>query len=711
MKLFKVCPQTKRIVGVRNLGEVPRYLFPIVGFLALVWFLVRVVPKPSRATYPCPRVAAPLAGSFLMWLGGMIGGSLLFHKARQFMRKARYLPAILALAGALVGLSWSALSLQQPVRAAYTPHPANSPIGTAKGLMPGRVAWAHDPLVTDWSGTASNASQSWFNHIDQSEATNLMQWAIMGYAGTATTSAAWDAIFHYFNGGSAGYLSGEKIFIKINLTTSQADSCADSNYNWNPSACGAAWSSVGPSPQLMVALLDQLVNVVGVAQSDITIGDSDALWVNELYNPVHSVFPNVHYMDARGTLGRTKAARSTTRLYWSTTEADGKNPDYLLQAIVDAKYMINFAVLKSHMRNGITVTAKNHFGSLSGGNGDERKPTTTGYYNLHQRLPMDDSADAWPQRASMGQYRPLVDLNGDTGMGGKTILYLIDGIFGGEGWSGIPSRWAMTPFNNSWPSSLFVSMDQVAIDSVAFDFLSQQWPDHALGNEGVQDYLHEMALADNPPSGTFYDPEGDGIRMTSQGVHEHWNNASDKLYSRNLGSGDGIELTYVNGPLVSVTLTAENDGNGSVTLDPAGGVYSSGTIVTLTPVPNTYYIFSNWTGTNSGEVYFDSGAYKILMNGNKSVTANFIEATSVLGDVNGDGEANSTDALIVLSGDVGIDITQFCPINCGDVNADGWVNSTDALIILSYDVGMSVPYELGSLGCPASVTPCPGCNP
>jgi phosphodiesterase/alkaline phosphatase D-like protein len=82
----------------------------------------------------------------------------------------------------------------------------------------------------------------------------------------------------------------------------------------------------------------------------------------------------------------------------------------------------------------------------------------------------------------------------------------------------------------------------------------------------------------------------------------------------------------------------------------------------------------------------------------------------ILGDVNHDGEANSTDALIVLSGDAGIPITQFCPANCGDVNADGLVNSTDALIVLSYDVGMSVPYGLGSPDCPSSVTPCPGCS-
>jgi hypothetical protein len=85
--------------------------------------------------------------------------------------------------------------------------------------------------------------------------------------------------------------------------------------------------------------------------------------------------------------------------------------------------------------------------------------------------------------------------------------------------------------------------------------------------------------------------------------------------------------------------------------------------------------------------------------------------TGILGDVNGDDVVNSTDALIVLSCDAGLNTTQFCPMNCGDVNDDGLVNSTDALIILSYDAGMSVPFLLGGPGCPASVTPGPGCSP
>jgi hypothetical protein len=85
--------------------------------------------------------------------------------------------------------------------------------------------------------------------------------------------------------------------------------------------------------------------------------------------------------------------------------------------------------------------------------------------------------------------------------------------------------------------------------------------------------------------------------------------------------------------------------------------------------------------------------------------------SGILGDVNDDELANSTDALIVLSCDVGIDVSLFCPMNCGDVNEDGYINSTDALIILSYDVGIIIPFPVGQPGCPATVTPCPGCNP
>jgi len=49
------------------------WVFPINGLSALIRFLVRVIPKTSRAAYPCQRAAVPLASGFLIWLSGTVG--------------------------------------------------------------------------------------------------------------------------------------------------------------------------------------------------------------------------------------------------------------------------------------------------------------------------------------------------------------------------------------------------------------------------------------------------------------------------------------------------------------------------------------------------------------------------------------------------------------------------------------------------------------
>jgi hypothetical protein len=102
-----------------------------------------------------------------------------------------------------------------------------------------------------------------------------------------------------------------------------------------------------------------------------------------------------------------------------------------------------------------------------------------------------------------------------------------------------------SPFNGQWSCSLLASQDPVAIDSVGFDLLATEWPDFAC--KGADDFLREAALANEPPSGTFYDPNHATAtqRLPSLGVYEHWNNPQAKKYSRNLGTGEGIELVDV----------------------------------------------------------------------------------------------------------------------------------------------------------------------
>ena len=106
-------------------------------------------------------------------------------------------------------------------------------------------------------------------------------------------------------------------------------------------------------------------------------------------------------------------------------------------------------------------------------------------------------------------------------------------------------------------SSLFMSQDIVAIESVMLDFLRSEG---AVVAGTPDNYLHEAAQADNPPSGTVYDPENDGIPLKSLGVHEHWNNSTDKQYSRNLGTGEGIELIQV----IKTSPTAVENNNGDI---------------------------------------------------------------------------------------------------------------------------------------------------
>ncbi len=523
-----------------------RRAFPLAGFLAAVWFLVRVIPKPSRATYPCQRVAFPLASGFAIWLAGALASLVAVQKAGKYLREARYILCA-ALLGIAIGTLWATFFFTDDTPAMADPPVANTPVGEAKGLQPGRVAWIFDPDATDWEGGAGDGNW-WFQHIDAAVARRMMSRAIRSYAGMDDEATAWEAIFRHFNRergkGDVGYQPGQKFAIKLNLVAcfAQSGNRVDANYNKTD-----AWKdNIDNAPELVYGLLEQLVHVVGVEQPDIWIGDSTCLFANYLYDKLHPDFPGVHYWDCRGALGRTRAEYSGNPFYWS--KGGTYRQDFVPIAYANAEYVINFAVLKTHDAGGITVCGKNHYGSLirlpPGDYQDDNgvwhsPPKNPSYYSYHDDLPSN--------RGGMGHYRNRVEFMGHRDIGGKTILYMIDGILAGKNWNGDPEPWSLPPFDKSrgWPCSLFLSMDPVAIDSVALDFLIQQWPEHA-GMDGTADYLVEAALADNPPSGTFYDPNHPGTvsRLSSLGVYEHWNNPIDKQYSRDLDpeGGMGIEL-------------------------------------------------------------------------------------------------------------------------------------------------------------------------
>ena len=523
------------------------WIFPIGGLLALVWFLIRVIPKPSRATYPCQRVAFPLASGFVIWLTGAVGSIIAFRKAKRcFAQRRLLLCAILLCAG--IGVVWLAHNVTTEEVVLADEPIANAPIGIAKGVFPGRVVWVHDPDATDWEGPGEG--HWWENtHTNQAVVDQMMDRAIQAFSGEGNSAVAWDKLFRHFNKthrrGNAGYKPGEKIVIKINYVGcikvwDRREVTKVEEYNLRRA------DYMNTSPHMIIALLQQLVDKVGVKQEDITVGDTLCYFPNEFYNMCHDKYPNVRYLEYLGKFGRTAAKSSSVPFYWSTPDAAEKKTDYIPASYARADYLINMANLKSHNdQAGITLCAKNHYGSLV------RKPARAeGYYDLHKDLPYNKPGN--------GHYRPLVDLMGHKHLGDKTLLYIIDGLYAGKhAKESSPRKWNSAPFNGDWSSSILVSQDPVAIDSVGFDFLRTEWDD-APHKSGTNDYLIEAALADNPPSGTFYDPDhkGNVTRLKSLGVYEHWNNPTDKQYSRNLGTGKGIELVKLT-KAVKKTATAE----------------------------------------------------------------------------------------------------------------------------------------------------------
>jgi gluconolactonase len=508
-----------------------KWIFPITGLVSLIWFLIRVIPKPSRALYPCQRVAFPMASGFVAWLLGLGASAAIFRKARLNLSRRRYLVGMVFLVLS-VSTIWITLSVTSKNSAMAEPQPANKPIGVGKGIHPGRVVWAYDPQATNWQGPGHG--HPWqAEHTDPQEVQKMMSQSVRALTGAATDTEAWDKLFRYFNKahgkGDVGYKPGEKIAVKVNFVgfIFTAGGVDADTYK-----LGSTIDYMSTSPQLLVALVRQLVNNAGVKAADISICDSLSYFANEYYDIIHKEFPDVRCMDHGGKFGRIKMKRSSVPLYWSCNP-QGVKQDYVPETFAEAEYLINFANLKAHTGAGVTLTAKNHYGSLI------RWPAEKGYFNLHK--------DAFSKRT--GVYKNLVDLIGHSQLGGKTVLFLIDGLYCGVHPTDMgkgPRRWNSPPFNGDWTSSLLTSQDPVAIDSVGFDFLYAEYEDYPR-KVGVDDYLHEAALANNPPSGTFYDPDhaGDVKRLASLGVHEHWNNPQEKKYSRNLGTGNGIELVEV----------------------------------------------------------------------------------------------------------------------------------------------------------------------
>jgi len=432
-------------------------LFHVAGIVCLIWFLTRVLPKPDRINYPCQQVSMTVASSYIIFWS--ILWSALFHGLAFWVRRAKtkttaILPVILVSFVLIFSISsgvFANFDNNEYLEASNWEPIPNEPIGTPRGVNPGRVVWVWNP-----NATRDTLIGFWWLKINnnQNVIDEMFSNGLHALTDVENDKEAWDILFKYFNQahgyGDIEYQPGEKIAIKLNL-----------NNCWVPYYM--VDNQIDANPYVVKTLLKQLVNIVGVAQKDITIYDAARPMQNWFYNrvyyenyptiPLVPEFPDINYVDSTGgAVGRQKAEASTEKIYFSDESGLIRT---LPTCVADAKYIINMPQLKKHPReNGVTLSGKNMFGTWI-----ESVPEIHPYhYAAH----------------IIGNPTPQTDLLAHKEIGGKTLLYIGDGTYGTLEDQKIIEKFQMYPFNNDWTNSLFFSQDPIAIDSVMYDFPHHQ---------------------------------------------------------------------------------------------------------------------------------------------------------------------------------------------------------------------------------------------
>jgi len=576
-----------------------KLIFIITGIVSTLWFLIRVIPKPSRASYPCMRVAAPVMSGFVVYLLSLGGIAVFIQRVRRNFLHARYMKGGFLMIAALMlmaifAISYSPDSLASDKEKMGPDDGPNQPIGIGTGIHPGRVVWVWDPKATN--ADCKNVFNFYKpENTNQGVVNRMVVDGVKNLAGKTTLWESWDVIFRSFNyrksQSGKSYTPGEKIFIKINQGTASTRLRLIDETNGfdvphglteHKKAKEGLLGATETFPGLALEVLRELVYVVGVDQKDIAIGDPLAHIYTYNYETWATEFPDVVYIDKTSALyGRTLIHPTEDDLVFYS---DQTQSDKLYDVIENADYMINLANLKPHGAAGISLTAKNHFGSIA------RKTAAHLHYSL-----VAPFSKGRPTNNGYHKYRAQVDLMCSKYLGQNTLLYVVDGLYGGGSIeTKVPVKYFMPPFNNDWSNSIFLSLDQVALESVCYDFLRTEWNGsykHSKANNmfesmvnvnGVDDYLHQAADSSNWPEGIIYDPDHSGSTMASLGTHEHWNNSAKKQYSRNLGLSKGIELIAVpdtliggKGPEISSTEQWHKD-TPEVKIDQDDPVASSG---------------------------------------------------------------------------------------------------------------------------------------
>ena len=135
----------------------------------------------------------------------------------------------------------------------------------------------------------------------------------------------------------------------------------------------------------------------------------------------------------------------------------------ITSVIAEADFLVDMPVLKDHNDNELTLSLKNHYGSVD------------------------------PQSGMCGDFDTMLALNAHQSIKDKTALVILDGLFGvWQGGPGVPPQYWST-YGDGTPNTLLVSTDPVTVDYWGRDTINRERAHHGLQAYEAQ-YIEEASL-------------------------------------------------------------------------------------------------------------------------------------------------------------------------------------------------------------------------
>jgi uncharacterized protein (DUF362 family) len=354
-----------------------------------------------------------------------------------------------------------------------------------------RVVSVHTPDATSWN----HSSDYHWDTIDQTVVNDMVAAGIKALTGKKDSADGWAQL--------VPHQTGQAVAIKVNFNNSW--SCSSSNI-------------MDAYPETVNAVIDGLMSI-GIPANRIWIAEPSRVFPNRFIDQIRqpevqffSVFPS-----CSPKISATDYVSENSNDASSTTYPTG---NYIrpAQVFVDADHLINIALVKGHDGAGVTLSLKNHFGSITFAGSDPDQARQ----QMHSWLYPGANPD--PNKTILG------DINNNPHIRGKTRLVIGDGLFGNPfDNTSEPVRWRI--FDNKDPNILFFATDPVALDSVICDYINEERSQNGYSKATTGYLSHANAM---------------GL-----GIHDHWLSYETKLYSL---------IDYL--PIEGTDYEPDNNGNG-----------------------------------------------------------------------------------------------------------------------------------------------------